>query len=219
MIYLATSPLPPGLIYHLGRSLYVSLTNTSVGLPLLLSRGPSFVMPESSNFSKLPDGYSPKPDQIVSAVNQLWTSDEFDDTGVTFAGAGDPLLELDTLISSANLLKSTNPSKSLTFRVNTNGLFLSPSSLASSLSSASITQVTVALNYATPSEYDSNMSPPEPTSFKTVCEFIEAFVEHDGIDKVTATCVDNGRVDVERVRSFAVDDLGVDEFKVRTYFG
>ena len=63
------------------------------------------------------------------------------------------------------------------------------------------------------------MSPPSPTTFKTVCDFIEAFVEHDGIEKVTATCVDNGNVDVERVRGFAVDDLGVDEFKVRTYFG
>jgi len=215
MIYLALSPIPPGLLYHLSRNLYVSLTNTAIGLPLITSRGPNFKMPESSEFTYLTDNSTPTSSEIISSVNMLWESDEFEKTSLTFAGAGDPLLQLPTLLETVKGLKETNPDKNISFRVNTNGLFSNPTSICSQLKSNEINSISVALNYDNENDYNKHMLPPPPLNFETVCEFIRTFVDEEF--KVTITCVDNGLCKVEKVREFA-KEMGVNEFKVRSYF-
>ena len=96
---------PPGLVYSLGRQLYVSLTNAAIGLPLLKSRGPTFSLGKDSGFSPLPPGYTPTPQNVLDNVQPLLDNGDEFDPRVTFAGAGDPLSELGLLCEAAELIK------------------------------------------------------------------------------------------------------------------
>ena len=97
-----------GVVYWLGSQLYVSLTNRARGLSLVASRGPAFIMPETSGFAPLEA--EPSVDTVVEAVLDAYANDErkkalgqdvgrtrradggATDPGVAFAGLGDPLL-------------------------------------------------------------------------------------------------------------------------------
>ena len=97
-----------GVVYWLGSQLYVQLTNRARGLSLVASRGPAFIMPETSGFAPLEA--EPSVDAVVAAVLDAYANDErkkalgqdvgrtrradggATDPGVAFAGLGDPLL-------------------------------------------------------------------------------------------------------------------------------
>ena len=97
-----------GVVYWLGSQLYVQLTNRARGLSLVASRGPAFIMPETSGFAPLEA--EPTVDAVVTAVLDAYANDErkrargqdvgrtrradggATDPGVAFAGLGDPLL-------------------------------------------------------------------------------------------------------------------------------
>ena len=97
-----------GVVYWLGSQLYVQLTNRARGLSLVASRGPAFIMPETSGFAPLEA--EPSVDAVVEAVLNAYANDErkrslgqdigrtrradggATDPGVAFAGLGDPLL-------------------------------------------------------------------------------------------------------------------------------
>ena len=97
-----------GVVYWLGSQLYVQLTNRARGLSLVASRGPAFIMPETSGFAPL--AAEPSVDTVVEAVLAAYANDErkkalgqdvgrtrradggATDPGVAFAGLGDPLL-------------------------------------------------------------------------------------------------------------------------------
>ena len=104
-------------------------------------------MPLASHFTPLPSKEEPTPEAVAGAVSSCWDyGDEFDDD-VVFAGQGDPLLRLDTLISSANLITNQNPGRRVKFRVNTNGLYENAGNIVLSLRDCGVSEVTVALNY------------------------------------------------------------------------
>ena len=63
-----------GLVYWLGKTLYVSLTNRARGLTLVASRGPAFAMPEASGFAPLAS--EPSVDDVVSAVLDAYANDQ-----------------------------------------------------------------------------------------------------------------------------------------------
>ena len=104
----ATTCAARGVVYWLGSQLYVQLTNRARGLSLVASRGPAFIMPETSGFAPLEA--EPTVDTVVEAVLDAYANDErkkalgqdvgrtrradggATDPGVAFAGLGDPLL-------------------------------------------------------------------------------------------------------------------------------
>ena len=104
----ATMRAARGVVYWLGSQLYVQLTNRARGLSLVASRGPAFIMPETSGFAPLEA--EPSVDTVVEAVLDAYANDErkkalgqdvgrtrradggATDPGVAFAGLGDPLL-------------------------------------------------------------------------------------------------------------------------------
>ena len=223
-------PTKPGLVYWLGNSLYIALTNRPRGLALAASRGPAFKMPATSGFEPLAD--EPTAAEVIAAVRAAYDSDprkenkvlkRLDggeiDPGVVFAGLGDPLLRLETLREAAEGIRDAAPSVAL--RVSTTGL-VAPAELSgtiAALQAAEIDEVTVALNAASPDAYAAQMlqapayQPPyfasapdavgEPAGlgFGDVCGFIAALAEN-GIPTI-ATCVAHPDVDVAAVRKLA----------------
>lgn len=183
-------------------------------------------MPADSQYSPLPAGYDPSPDDVCAAVSRCWDyGDEFG-SDVVFAGLGDPLLRLDALSESARLVAAANPGREVSFRANTNGLYADPGAVARTLRDAGVGGVAVALNYSDEDLYEENMWAPshrhESNSqvidrpFETACGFVKAAAAEEGM-RVTVTAVDNGVSDVEKVRSLAFE-LGADDFKVRSFF-
>ena len=63
-----------GVVYWLGSQLYVQLTNRARGLSLVASRGPAFIMPETSGFAPLEA--EPTVDAVVTAVLDAYANDE-----------------------------------------------------------------------------------------------------------------------------------------------
>ena len=63
-----------GVVYWLGSQLYVQLTNRARGLSLVASRGPAFIMPETSGFAPLEA--EPSLDTVVEAVLAAYANDE-----------------------------------------------------------------------------------------------------------------------------------------------
>jgi hypothetical protein len=110
----APGPAARGVSYWLGSKLYVSVTDRVArpGLATLLSlRGPGFRMPGESGFAPL-GGEEPSAEQVAAVVDAAYASDPRkavggmgeDDTGVTFAGLGEPLVRLDEVARAARLV-------------------------------------------------------------------------------------------------------------------
>ena len=133
------SLLPPGLLYFLSSTCYISLTNRPLGLSLPCTRGPNFAMPPHSRFLPLPPGYEPTAKEAGDAVVETWlaTHDEpggGDEEGETlknelvFGGLGEPLLRLDVLKDTITRIKESGvrprggEEGDTEFRVITNGL-------------------------------------------------------------------------------------------------
>jgi len=94
---------PPGLVYVIGRALYVSLTNRCNSVSLPATRGKGFTMS-----TPLPPLVSePSAAEISAAVNSAWLQRENGYEAIVFAGLGE----------AANSLKEKAP-----LRLNTNGL-------------------------------------------------------------------------------------------------
>lgn len=229
----------PGLAYFLGSTLYVGLTNRACGLSLPASRGPGFLMPASSGFAPL--AREPSADEVVAVVTTAFASDPrkasqdggAPDPGVVFAGLGDPLLRLPTLVAAATRIRDRIPGVRL--RVSTNGLTAPgrAEEVARELLAAGVGSATVALNAGDAGSYRCRMlTPPDfpppyfadaatavgqpapGAGFDDVCALITAMAR-EGLD-VTATCVGREGVDVQAVRSMALG-LGAKHFTERSF--
>jgi len=221
MIYLATKPPPPGIVYFLGRGIYCSLTNEPIGLPLLTSRGRGFSLGKDSQFSKLQDGFKPSAEDILSAVQPCIDNPLDFDPRVTFAGYGDPLAEFETLCKTAELITTSNPDTRLSIGVNTNGIILNDvgaEETTKRLKASNISRVSVALNYDRAKDYRDMMWPPAsvPDAFGSVCNFIQTLTNEGGIE-VSVSVVNNNIANVDGVKKLAAS-LGCDNVRVRSFF-
>lgn len=114
-----------GLTYWLKGRLYVAVTNQlNANSPVAL-RGPSFQMPACSGFAPLPVGVEPTAEDIFQAVDEAVAKgkvrvDSMAADPVTFAGDGEPLLMLETLLEASDMIKQSR--HGLPLRVRTNGL-------------------------------------------------------------------------------------------------
>ena len=94
-----------GYAYTLGGDLYLALTDASNARTLLASRGPGFKMPEESGFVPIGKSTEPTALELADVVDAFYTNLEVggavdNDSGVTFAGLGEPTLKLDVLLET-----------------------------------------------------------------------------------------------------------------------
>jgi len=96
----------PRIAYRFNNVLYVALTNNAVGRSLLELRGPGYRLPTESRFQALPDDVQVTADAVDEAVDAANSVDQASTPfGTVFAGhLGDPLLELDTMVSARPML-------------------------------------------------------------------------------------------------------------------
>ena len=223
---------PPGVSYRLGSTLYLSLTNECNAEPLVQLRGPGFEMPSESGFAKLPKGGEPDATVLASVIESHYqTLDHTDiggmgesDTGVVFAGYGEPLLRLPVLAETISLVKERR--HGVPFRVVTNGLF--DATDAEALSKAGVHAVTVSLLASDPVTYakiakpmfigsggaDLGTSLSGPKAFSTVCGFISTLAESG--TSVECTAIEAPGVSVPGVKKLALA-LGAVSFRSRSF--
>ena len=168
-----------GVVYWLGSQLYVQLTNRARGLSLVASRGPAFIMPETSGF--VPLEVEPTVDAVVEAVLDAYANDDrkrslgqdvgrtrradggATDPGVAFAGLGDPLLRWPDV---AEITRRVREHHEVPISLYTNGLLPqdapAAAEVASTLHEAGVTAATIALNAADPDGYERVMLSPPP---------------------------------------------------------
>jgi TatD DNase family protein len=173
-------------------------------------------MPPSSLFVPLRD---PEPDaaELAAVVDACYQNIDIvgmgeNDPGVVFAGAGEPLLRLDVVLSTMALVRESR--HGVPFRVHTSGLH--DPSVASALANARVDRVTVALAASDPKQFEELTVPsPHAGNLSTVCGFIASLAER-GVD-VEATTVARPDVDVAACRRLA-ESLGATAFRTREYF-
>ena len=213
-----------GITYVLKNKLYIDFCSKSLGLPLILQRGPSFEMPKESDF--IPPNSTererlsePTPIQIYQAIGKMYDTGydtegtrEDELNGIVFAGYGDPLLRFDELIETAAGILTARPGSPI--RVNTSGLVDKNIAFdtAKRLRDSGIEKVSVSIAADNPSLYDEIVQPSK-YSFQDVCAFVVACNE-SGLD-VECTAVEHPKVPINNVRNLA-ESLGA-SFKSRTY--
>jgi hypothetical protein len=215
----AASAARPGVAYTLGRTLYLSLTNRSNAAGILKTRGPGFVMPSTSLFVPFPKGAAePTAVELAAVVDACYQHGDIvgmgeNDPGVVFAGAGEPLLRLDVLVDTMDLVRESR--HGALFRVHSNGLH--PTTTARALADAKVDRVTVALATADPRQFHALVKPSgnEHNDFSTVCGFIASLAEF-GVD-VEAVTVAAPNVDVAAARKLS-EALGASSHRTREYF-
>ena len=147
--------------YTLGRALYVALTNRCNAVPLAMTRGPQFVMPASSGFAPLPEGFEPTADDVVAAVQaRLSSGGDGGPSSVVFAGLGEPLLRLGVLLDAAHRLDAAH-SGTLAIRVSSNGLVERERSVevARALHAAGVRAATIAIASADEAQHRALLDP------------------------------------------------------------
>ena len=210
-----------GLVYRIGSTLYVALTNRCNAVTLPATRGPGFAITGASGFQPLADGCEPSAQAVAEAVRTAEAELKFDE--VCFAGVGEPLLRLRELESAARLIANARGQGRL--RINTNGLVVGSEAadVARRLKSAGIGSASVALATADKDQYEELMKP-HPLRYspsfslsighEEVVGFCTALVEA-GL-AVECTAVAAPGVDVEAVEKLALQ-LGA-TFRSRKYF-
>ena len=213
-----------GITYMLKNKLYIDFCTKSLGIPLVLQRGPSFEMPKDSDFippnSTERDGkIDPTPLEIYQAIGKIYDTGydtegtrEDELNGIVFAGYGDPLIRLDELIETTQGILTARPGSPI--RVNTLGLVDKTIAFdtAQKLKDSGLESISVAIAADNPPLYDELVQPTE-CNFQDVCAFVVACNE-SGLD-VECTAVEHPKVSINNVRNLA-ESLGA-SFKSRTY--
>ena len=96
-----------GVAYTVGRGLYLALTDRTNSRTVVASRGPGFVMSRESNFSPLggKGAAEPSATELAAVVDRAYDGLDIvgmgeNDPGVTFAGLGEPLLRMETIVET-----------------------------------------------------------------------------------------------------------------------
>lgn len=173
-------------------------------------------MPLYSNFSLLEEGYEPSAEEIFHIIDSVYETYDIgsmgeNDKGITFCGAGDPLLKYDILIDCVKKVKECR--HGIQFSITTSGLF--DTNIPLLLKESGIKNICINLNAADPVTYMTIMKPNNNKTFSDVCNFI-CNAADTGMN-VTCAAVEKPGIDMKEVRKLALS-LGAMEFKVRPYF-
>lgn len=219
--------LVPGITYSLrNTTLYCALTDkVHAEHSLLTCRGPSFQMPANSGFKTLSDSNLSEPDAVTVlealelAYDNGYETDtnyatEDDLNGITFAGAGDPLVRLDLLCEIISTFKKNRHGVPVT--VSTLGLIPASeaTSIAIRLDEAGVDRLSVFLGAENPPKHKKEIGPHHGIGFSDVCNFIVACSEK-GI-KVTTSAIEKKGTNLNAIRNLS-QSLGAIDFKARSY--
>lgn len=210
------------MAYWLGRNrLYLQVTNRvpSGVTTLFHARGPGFRLPapfapiakkldEFELAQLVNDAYEHDERKVVGAGTGMGEGDE----GVVFAGTGEALLRLDTILRASELIKEARHGVPLI--LNTTGLGVDSADYAgvvTRLVESGVDRVSLFLPSADPGEYAQYMG---GQSLGRPCEFLGLCVEQGLTCRVVT--VDNGRVNVKQVRDLGLA-LGAVEFEAKKY--
>ncbi|KAJ1457759.1 hypothetical protein M885DRAFT_514816 [Pelagophyceae sp. CCMP2097] len=223
-----------GLTYWLGKTLYVSCTNRARGLSLVASRGPGFLMPDSSAFSPLEA--EPTVDDLVAAVLDAYAFDARKkelgadvgrttradggelDSGLVFAGLGEPLLRWRCVAEATRRIRLEH--ESIPIRLNTNALPLvgdDAAEMARLLSDAGLNAASVSLNAADAAAYAALMlrPPDHDAAYHSSREDAIGDVSGASFAVACSTIVAFAEAGIQ-VSATAVERPGVDVAAVRT---
>jgi hypothetical protein len=214
-----------GFAYTVGNRLFFALTNaTNRGTTLFAAQGPNFSLPSSyAPFSPLPDGVEPSAQQLAAIVEDAYDGDRWktsvgssmgeEDEGVWFAGQGEPLIRLPTLLETVEIVKENR--HGIPFGIETNGLFAPD--VAQQLVEAGVKRMSVQMITANPKQYAELAKPHEGTGgHAAVCSFVATAAEAGAA--VTVTAVKIPGVDVRAAKALA-SALGAVDFEAQEYCG
>jgi hypothetical protein len=182
-------------------------------------------MPANSGFRTLFDAHMSEPDapSVLDALELAYTNGYETDTnyateddlnGITFAGAGDPLVRLDLLCEICSTFKAKRHGVPIT--VSTLGLVPSSeaASIAARLEDSGVERLSVFLAAENPPKHKKEIGPSDGVGFSDVCNFIVACSER-GI-KVTTSAIEKKGTNLSAIRSLS-QSLGAVDFKSRSY--
>ena len=208
-----------GLTYTIADKLYVSLTNEcqkNLIKTLMETRGRSF------KFSLPKLEKNPSVEEVCVAIDAHYSRAKIvgtgeNDSGVTFAGIGDPLTRLDALERIVHKIREKR--HGVVLRVMTNGLYDVPTAIRAA--DLKLETYTVSLTSGEPEQWkrltlrDDGNDDADFFSLSDWCAFVDALAQSGRKVEVT-TPVAPG-VDVNLARELAMS-CGAVEFRTREYF-
>ena len=217
--FLTNSRRMKGLTYTIADKLYVSLTNEcqkNLVKTLMETRGPQF------KFSLPKLERNPSVEEVCVAIDAHYSRAKIvgmgeNDSGVTFAGIGDPLTRLDALEHIVHKIREKR--HGVVLRVMTNGLY--DVQTARRAADLKLETYTVSLTSGEPEQWkrltlrDDVNDDADFFSLSDWCAFVDALAQSGRKVEVT-TPVAPG-VDVNLARELAMS-LGAVEFRTREYF-
>lgn len=191
------------IVYRIRNSLYVNVTKNCTNECFFCPRFFSDTL-QGHNLRLARD---PSLKEMIAAIGDPTRFDE-----IVFCGYGEPTLRLAEIKEVASAVKA----KGGATRLNTNGHGnrIAGRDITPELAGL-IDHVSISLNATDKATYDAICNPTFPDAWEAAVDFIRKAKLH--IPVVTATVVAiPEKVDVEKARKFAEDDLGV-RFRVREY--
>jgi TatD DNase family protein len=191
------------IVYRIRDSLYVNVTKNCTNECFFCPRFFSDTL-QGHNLRLTRD---PSVEEMIEAIGDPARYDE-----IVFCGYGEPTLRLEEIKAVARAIKS----KGGATRLNTNGhgSRIAGRDITPELAGL-IDHVSVSLNAADKQTYNAICNPSFPDAWESAVDFIRKARLHTPIVTATAVAIP-GKVNVEAVRKFVQDGLGV-RFRVREF--
>eukprot|EP00747_Dinoflagellata_sp_TGD_P183978 gnl/TRDRNA2_/TRDRNA2_39252_c0_seq1.p1 gnl/TRDRNA2_/TRDRNA2_39252_c0~~gnl/TRDRNA2_/TRDRNA2_39252_c0_seq1.p1 ORF type:complete len:384 (+),score=67.30 gnl/TRDRNA2_/TRDRNA2_39252_c0_seq1:79-1230(+) len=211
--------------YVIGRNLYVHLTSRANSITLLGSRGPLLQWPQwLQDVRDTQDAMGPltmpEPQSILEEVRGMVAEaadSEAAFESIVFAGDGEPTLAMETLVEVGQSLHGLLP-----LRLNTNGLGSLEHNRNIVPELGFLTGVSILLNACNGPDYGLVMRPRicgSPTKATFAFDAATTFLRDCAAAgmEVEVTAVEMPGVDIEAVRRFVVEELGMSSFRSRSF--
>jgi TatD family-associated radical SAM protein len=197
----------PSVVYWLGNSLYLNITNQCSNRCWFCFR----------NFKKGVGDFNlkltkePTTAEIIVQLQQALSTRRWNE--VVFCGFGEPTSRLDVLLEIARWIKTNYPALPIRLDTNGHGYVLNRDrEVAKELKAAGISSVSVSLNGHDEQTYAENCKPTFSGAFEAVFDFVRKATLYL---EVEVSAVRMPEVDIEKVK-IVVEGLGV-PFRVRDY--
>jgi cyclic pyranopterin phosphate synthase len=197
----------PSVVYWLGNSLYLNITNQC-------SNGCWFCF---RNFKKgvgdfnLKLAKEPTLNEVIAELKQVLSTRQWIE--VVFCGFGEPTSRLDVLLDVTRWIKANCPTLPIRLDTNGHGYVLNRGrEVAKELKAAGVSSVSVSLNGYDEQTYAENCKPTFSGAFDAVLDFVRK-AKMDLEVEVSAVRIPE--LDIEKVKA-VVEGLGV-PFRVRDY--
>jgi TatD family-associated radical SAM protein len=198
----------PSLVYWLGNSLYLNITNQCSNHCWFCFR----------NFKQGIDDFNlkltaePGAEAVIAALKGALLTRRWNEA--VFCGFGEPTSRLDVLLKAARWMKTNHPYLAIRLDTNGQGYALNKGrDVAKELKAAGVCFASVSLNGYDEQTYAENCRPSFGDAFEAVLDFIKRAKREFPVE---VTAIRMPEVDITRIRAVA-EGLGV-PFRIRDYF-